>query len=327
MKLLDVKGLKVTIQSPEQKLDIVRGIDFSLSRGEKLGIVGESGCGKSITALALMSLLPNQAAISGEITFDGSNLLKVSNRQMNQIRGNRIGMIFQEPMTALNPVKTIGDQIAESLILHKNLSRDQRTNRVQELLSQVGMPVKRFPLNTYPHQLSGGQRQRVMIAMAIACDPDILIADEPTTALDVTVQEQILNLISELVAKSGMALIMISHDLGVIAQTTEKVMVMYSGKAVETGSTLEVFKNMKHPYTNGLFAAIPKPGSSLTENRKRLFSIPGQVLSPLEVTDTCSFADRCQYVSEECRSTSLLPSKVGESHFVWCFHPVNGGKS
>lgn len=327
MTLLDVKNMGVTLDAVDGPLEIVRDISFTLQKGEKLGIVGESGCGKSISALAITSLLPPGARIDGEINLKGDNLLQYLKKQMYHVRGNLIGMIFQEPMTALNPVKTIGSQIGEALCLHMNLERREIKTRVEELMEQVGMPVSRFPLNLYPHQLSGGQRQRVMIAMAIACEPDLLIADEPTTALDVTVQEQILDLITDLVDRLGMALIMISHDLGVIAQTTEKVAVMYTGRLVETGRTVDVFKNMAHPYTHGLFSAIPKKGSSLQGERKRLYSIAGQVPDLAFLPKGCNFQDRCRFATEICREKEPEAHNVGPEHDAWCYHPLNRKKT
>ncbi len=326
MTLLQVKNLSVSINTLDGPVEITSGIDFSIEKGERLGIVGESGCGKSVTALTLMSLLPPDSIVSGEILLEGENLLALNAKEMCRVRGKRIGMIFQEPMTALNPVMTIGSQISESLILHENLSRSEIRGRVGDLMKRVGLPVERFSLELYPHQLSGGQRQRVMIAMAIACRPDLLVADEPTTALDVTVQEQILDLISELAAQSGMALIMISHDLGIIAQTTEQVMVMYAGRIMEEGRTVDVFQQMTHPYSRGLFAAIPKPGSSQLKGRKRLHSIPGSVPDLRSVILGCRFSERCSFVTGECRKAEPLKSNIGKGHRVWCYHPVSGKK-
>ncbi|MBU2513157.1 ABC transporter ATP-binding protein [bacterium] len=326
MTLLQAIDLGVKINTMDGSLEIIDQVSFSVDRGDKLGIVGESGCGKSITALALMSLLPPNSQISGQILLDGENILGLTRKQLCEIRGNRIGIIFQEPMTALNPVKTIGSQISESLVLHANLNKKQIIERVVELMECVELPVKRFPLNLYPHQLSGGQRQRVMIATAIACKPDLLIADEPTTALDVTVQEQILDLIKDLVNQYDMALMMISHDLGVIAQTTEKVMVMYAGQVMEQGNTEDVFKQMAHPYTHGLFSAIPKTGSSLITGRKRLQSIPGQVPDPRNKIFGCKFADRCSFSSDECRKSRPEQTMINQKHSVWCYHPIKTGK-
>ena len=322
MALLKVENLYVTLNTLDGPLQIIKGVDFSIEKGERLGIVGESGCGKSITSLAVMALLPPGARVEGEILLNGQNINLLNSSEMCRIRGDKIGMIFQEPMTALNPVKTIGAQVAESLILHRKMKKAQIRYKVEELLKSVDMPVKRFSLNLYPHQLSGGQRQRVMIAMAIACKPDILIADEPTTALDVTVQEQILDLIKELAVKYGMALIMISHDLGVIAQTTEKVMVMYAGKAMEQGRTSQVFNHMGHPYTHGLFAAIPKPGSSLIKGKKRLSTIPGSVPDPKENIRGCIFAPRCSSADDICLKAEPGRYFIEPDHHIKCFHPV-----
>lgn len=322
MKLLEVENLCVTIDTLDGPLQIIKGVEFSIEKGERLGIVGESGCGKSITTLGLMSLLPPKSKVSGQILLNGENINLFNQDRMCKIRGNKLGMIFQEPMTALNPVKTIGAQIAESLILHRKMKKRQIKQEVEQLLDSVELPVDRFGLNLYPHQLSGGQRQRIMIAMAIACKPDILIADEPTTALDVTVQDQILQLIKELVTKFSMSLIMISHDLGVIAQTTQKVMIMYAGRIMEQGKTSQVFKHMSHPYTKGLFAAIPKPGSSEVEGKKRLSTIPGNVPDPQSVHKGCIFSPRCSFTSDICRESEPVKSDIAPGHHIRCFHPI-----
>ncbi len=323
MALLQVQDLLITLKTAHGPQEVISHVSFSMDAGEKLGIVGESGCGKSITALALMSLLPPDSRISGKILLEGRNITNLNSREICSIRGNRIGMIFQEPMTALNPVKQIGAQVSESIYLHTKLNRKQTLEQVIELMDKVGLPMERFPLNLYPHQLSGGQRQRVMIAMAIACSPDILIADEPTTALDVTVQEQILDLIQDLADSSGMALVMISHDLGVIAQTAENVMVMYTGNVVEMGSTIDVFQNMLHPYTHGLFSAIPHVGSSAKQSKKRLSSIPGQVPELHLRPNGCNFANRCQRASSICNEKEPSETRISEHHQVWCYHPLN----
>ena len=322
MTLLKVQDLCVSLKTAYGRQDVISNINFCLNAGEKLGIVGESGCGKSITALALMSLLPPDSKTRGRIILEGRDILNLNSKEICSIRGNRIGMIFQEPMTALNPVKQIGAQISESIDLHLKLNRKQTLERVTELMDKVGLPVDRFGLNLYPRQLSGGQRQRVMIAMAIAGNPDILIADEPTTALDVTVQEQILNLIRDLADSSGMALIMISHDLGVIAQTAQNVMVMYTGNIVEMGSTVDVYQNMLHPYTFGLFSAIPHAGSSSHLERKRLTSIPGQVPQLHQRPIGCNFADRCMRASKICKTKEPMATRVSDHHQVWCYHPL-----
>jgi len=322
MTLLNIENLTVSINTAQGPIDIIKQVDLRMAAGEKLGIVGESGCGKSITALAIMSLLPEKSIVSGTVQLNGEDLLALSPAQMCKIRGNQVAMIFQEPMTALNPVKTIGNQIGESLYLHLKLGKKDARDRVCQLMENVGLPVGRFPLGLYPHQLSGGQRQRIMIAMAIACEPDLLIADEPTTALDVTVQEQILDLILELADQAGMGLIIISHDLGVIAQTTKKIMVMYTGNMFEKGPTVEVFKHMAHPYTQGLFSAIPKSGISTRSERTRLYTIPGQVPEIHIRSEGCSFADRCNRVLAECRVQHPPIVDLGNHHQAWCFNPL-----
>ena len=324
MTLLQVKNLNVTIDTPDGPVEIVKTTNFSLDKNDTLGIVGESGCGKSITALAIMSLLPPQSTVSGQILLEDQDLLLLKENRLCNIRGNRIGMIFQEPMTALNPVQTIGYQIAETLMLHKKMEKARITAQVKDLMEKVGLDVNRFPLNLYPHQLSGGQRQRVMIAMVIACRPDLLIADEPTTALDVTVQEQILDLINDLARRYGMALIMISHDLGVIAQTTQNVMVMYAGTMMEKGRTIDVFQHMAHPYTYGLFASIPKPGSSRRDTKQPLYSIPGHVPDLRRRFTGCRFAERCFRAQQQCRLKEPPQVTLGNGHDVWCFHPLTG---
>jgi peptide/nickel transport system ATP-binding protein len=323
MSLLTIQNLSVSLKTAQGMQDVIRHVDFTMDAGEQLGIVGESGCGKSIFALALMSLLPPHSQTKGKIILEAQDLLGLNSNEICSIRGNRIGMIFQEPMTALNPVQKIGTQIGESIRLHFKLNRQQTLERVTELMDKVGLPVSRFPLNLYPHQLSGGQRQRVMIAMAIACNPALLIADEPTTALDVTVQEQILDLIRDLADASGMALIMISHDLGVIAQTTQRVMVMYTGNIVEMGNTVDVFQNMSHPYTHGLFSAIPHVDASKYPQRKRLTSIPGQVPELHNRPVGCNFADRCPRTSKRCRKNEPPATRVSDHHWVWCYHPLS----
>jgi len=327
MTLLQVKNLNIAIDTPDGRIEIVKQVNLSVDKNDTLGIVGESGCGKSITALGIMSLLPTHSMVSGKILLEEQDLLALDEEQMCRIRGNRIGMIFQEPMTALNPVQTIGVQVAEALDLHKQLQKAEITSRVENLMEKVGLNVRRFPLNLYPHQLSGGQRQRVMIAMMIACRPDLLIADEPTTALDVTVQEQILELINDLAQKYGMALIMISHDLGVIAQTTKNVMVMYAGRIMEQGNTVDVFYNMAHPYTYGLFVSIPKTGSSRLETKKRLKSIPGHVPDLRENIKGCPFAPRCFRAQDTCRLQDPPPIAFGNGHTAWCFYPLVEKKS
>ncbi len=318
MPLLDVKNLSVGLQTQRGPADAVRDINFSLERGETLGLVGESGCGKSITALALMGLLPENASVRGSICFDGHELLSLPDDAMRQIRGNRIGMIFQEPMTALNPVHTIGAQVAEPLRLHRGLSKNEARKQVIELLQRVGIANAAKRVDAYPHQFSGGQRQRITIAMALACGPDLLIADEPTTALDVTVQGQILDLIHDLVQERSMALILISHDLGVIAQNVSRMLVMYGGGVVETGPTASVFANRAHPYTLGLFGARPRLQQAGT-GPARLTTIPGIVPELIDLPDGCPFSDRCAFAVPHCAEERPPPVSIGPDHSASCF--------
>ncbi len=308
--MLDVQGLSVAIGTAP----ILSEVTFSLARGETLGLVGESGSGKSMTALAVMGLLPERARASGRVAFDGVELLAADEAALCALRGRRIGMVFQEPMTALNPLSSIGRQIAEPLRLHLRLGHGEVRARVRRLLERVGLPAPRFQPGLYPHQLSGGQRQRVMIAMALACGPDLLIADEPTTALDVTIQAQILDLIGAITAESGMGLLLITHDLGVVSRSVRRVMVMYAGRVVEEGLTAAVFAARRHPYTRGLFAASPHarpPGPGA-----RLQAIPGQVPEPGRLSPGCAFAPRCPRVQPDCL---LAPPPLVDG--VACLHP------
>ena len=315
MALLEVNDLHVRLQTQRGPADAVRGIGFTLERGETMGIVGESGCGKSITVQSLMGLLPSSAHVTGSIRFDGTELVGRSEREMCQIRGNRIGMIFQEPMTALNPLHTIARQVGEPLRLHRGLSTGEARKQSLALLTRVGIPDAAARLDAYPHQFSGGQRQRIGIAMALACGPDLLIADEPTTALDVTIQKQILDLIKELVAERGMALILISHDLGVIAQSASKMLVMYGGSAVESGPTATVFAGHIHPYTQGLFRARPALGAP---RGQRLATIPGSVPELVDLPPGCPFAGRCCFTIAACHTTTPPPVTLPEGHVVRC---------
>jgi peptide/nickel transport system ATP-binding protein len=313
--LLEVRDLQVKLQTHRGAALAVRGASFTLERGQTLGLVGESGCGKSMTAMALMGLLPENAQTSGSIRFDGAELTAKSDAQMCEIRGNRIGMIFQEPMTALNPVHSIGHQVAEPLRLHRRLSAGAARKEAIALLDRVGIPDAARRIDAYPHQFSGGQRQRITIAMALACGPDLLIADEPTTALDVTIQRQILELIGELVAERGMALLLISHDLGVIAQNVARMLVMYGGSVVESGPTTEVFAHRMHPYTLGLFAARPGLRS---QKGQRLAMIPGTVPELVDLPAGCPFAGRCAFTIPECHLTVPPPVEVGPDHRARC---------
>ena len=326
MTLLEVSNLQVRLQTHRGPADAVRGVGFSLARGETLGLIGESGCGKSLTAMSLMGLLPDSAEVSGSIRFDGEELVGRTDAQMCKLRGNRIGMVFQEPMTALNPVHTIGRQVAEPLRLHRGLHAAAARAAAIALLDRVGIPSASQRFDAYPHQFSGGQRQRITIAMALACSPDLLIADEPTTALDVTIQQQILDLISDLVAERNMALILISHDLGVISQNVDRMLVMYGGSVVESGSTASVFSAMAHPYTRGLFAARPHLGAVHTPGQRvRLHTIAGTVPELVNLPVGCPFAGRCTYTIGACQHTrpdaTLVATDADGKHEVRCLRP------
>ena len=315
--LLSVRNLKTYFYTDEGVVRAVDGLTYDLHKGETLGIVGESGCGKSVHALSVMRLIPTPPGkiVEGEILFEGKNLLKLPDEEMRHIRGNRIAMIFQEPMTSLNPVLTIGEQIAEAVILHQRLDKKAAWERAIEMLERVKMPVARERIKDYPHQFSGGMRQRVMIAMALSCNPSILIADEPTTALDVTIQAQILDLIRELQQEFNMAVIMITHNLGVVAELTDNVVVMYAGKPVEHADVNRIFQDPKHPYTWGLLHSIPK----LYERKERLIPIEGQPPSLIDLPPGCPFAPRCQFAMEICVQADPPDYDVGPSHTAKCY--------
>ena len=315
MPLLEVDNLHIGLQTQRGPAQAVRGVSFSLERGQTLGIVGESGCGKSITVMSLMGLLPATAKVTGSIRLDGQELIGQPESALCRIRGNRIGMIFQEPMTALNPVHTIARQVGEPLRLHRGLTAKQARAEALNLLQRVGIPDAASRLDAYPHQFSGGQRQRIGIAMALACGPDLLIADEPTTALDVTIQKQVLDLIQNLVAEMGMALILISHDLGVIANSVQRMLVMYGGSVVESGPTRALFANRAHPYTKGLFAARPVIGAP---KGQRLATIRGSVPELVDLPAGCPFAGRCSYTVNACQSTRPPAVMLPDDHAVRC---------
>ena len=324
--MLTVTDLHVTLNTARGPAEALRGVDLQLARGATLGLIGESGCGKSMTALAVMGLLPAGAVVGGSIKLNGQELVGLDDAAMCKLRGNRIGMVFQEPMTALNPLHTIGDQIAEPLRLHDGLTRSAARAQALRLLERVRLPQAARRLDAYPHQLSGGQRQRVTIAMALACGPDLLIADEPTTALDVQVQGEILDLIRELVDASGMALLIISHDLGVMARTVARLLVMYGGTVVESGPTDEVFAQLAHPYTRGLFAARPRMGAARVDGQKpRLATIPGRVPELVDMPAGCPFADRCAWVVDACRAALPVPVVVGPAHAARCIRIGESG--
>lgn len=316
--LLDVSGLGITLRTHRGLAQAVRNVNFQLARGETIGLIGESGSGKSLTAMALMGLLPQGAATQGRVTFAGDDLLALPEPRMCRIRGQRIGMIFQEPMTALNPVHTIGAQVAEPLRLHRGLSARQARAAALDLLDRVGIPQPAQRIDAYPHQFSGGQRQRITIAMALACKPDLLIADEPTTALDVTVQQQILDLIADLVDEHRMSLILISHDLGVISQNVDRMLVMYGGTVVESGSTGQVFEHMAHPYTRGLLAARPRMASAGASQKARLSTIAGTVPELSDLPTGCPFAGRCSFTADACWTSNPPDVQPQPGHVVRC---------
>jgi len=311
--LLEIDDLHIAFAGRSGAVPAVRGVSLTIDRGEVVGLVGESGCGKSVTALAVLRLLPTPPAQirAAHIAFAGQDLLALPEREMRRMRGHRIAMIFQEPMTALNPVFTIGHQIGESLQIHLGLGRAERRRRSAELLAQVGIADPERRLGDYPHQLSGGQRQRVMIAMALACDPDLLIADEPTTALDVTIQAQILALLNRLQQERGLAVLLITHDMGVVAQTADRVAVMYAGQIVEQAATVDLFAEPRHPYTHGLLASIPRPGV------ERLTPIPGQLPPLTALPAGCAFTDRCAWAQATCR-TAPPPVHGDPDHWRRC---------
>ena len=320
MPLLDVTDLRVTLPTARGPALALRGVGFAMERGDTLGLIGESGCGKSMTALALMGLLPEGAQVTGSIRFDGRELLGLDDAALCTLRGNRIGMVFQEPMTALNPLHTIGDQVAEPLRLHHGASRAAARAEALRLLDRVQLPQAAQRLAAYPHQLSGGQRQRVCIAMALACGPDLLIADEPTTALDPPLQREVLDLIAELVRDTGMGLLLISHDLALMAQRVARLLVMYGGSVVEDGPAAAVTVQPAHPYTRGLQAARPRLDAP---RGTRLLTIPGQVPELADLPAGCPYAGRCERVVDTCRAAPVAPVAVAPSHRARCLRPLS----
>ncbi|WP_409305101.1 ABC transporter ATP-binding protein [Peribacillus sp. SCS-155] len=316
--LLEIKDLKVTFPTDNKRtIRAIDGVNLTLNKGEILGIVGESGSGKSITSLSVMGLISENGTVEGEINFNNVNLLTKSETEMRKVRGAQIAMIFQDPMTSLNPVYTIGNQISEAILLHQNVSKAEAINRTISLLRLVGIPSPEERIHEYPHKFSGGMRQRAMIAMALACEPDVLIADEPTTALDVTIQAQILDLLKDVQQKMGMSVIMITHDLGVVAETCHRVAVMYAGHIVEEADVVTLFKNPRHPYTKGLLASLPRLGST-----HRLTPIQGQPPQMSTEIRGCRFASRCPFVSEKCVQQDQILQSVGNGHLVRCHKEV-----
>jgi len=323
--ILDVQGLETTFKTPDGVVHAVNGVSFGLKEGETLGVVGESGCGKSVTMLSVLGLIPNPPGkiTAGKAFFSGQDLVKMSNEEIRHVRGAQIAMIFQDPMTSLNPVLTIGKQLEEPLMLHIGMTKTQARERAAELLTMVGIPNAKDRLNDYPHQYSGGMRQRVMIAMALSCSPQILIADEPTTALDVTIQAQIVELVKRLRDELGMAIIWITHDLGVVAGLAQRVMVMYGGYIIEEAPVRELYANPTHPYTLGLLGSLPRV-NELT--REKLYSIEGQPPVLFQKPTACPFAPRCKWVVEHCWQENPPLMTVGPEHTAACWVDTKTGR-
>jgi len=314
--LLSVQDLHLEFKTSRGILNALNGIEFDVWRGEFFGLVGETGCGKTVTGLSVLRLLPRSAKITqGEIRFDDENLLALSQSEMQHVRGGRIAMIFQDPSSSLNPVFTIGSQMLRVIRQHLKLDEKQARAQAEQMLAAVGLPDVKRVMNSYPHQLSGGQQQRVMIAMALSCKPRLLIADEPTTALDVTIQAQILRLLRDLQEQFDFSMILITHNLGVVAQTCDRLAVLYAGHVAESGTTREIFTNPQHPYTRGLMNAIPKPGS----RGKAMAAIPGSVPSNPGALTGCPFAPRCEFAFDRCRTEAPGMFEVKDGHFAACF--------
>jgi oligopeptide/dipeptide ABC transporter ATP-binding protein len=315
--LVSVENLKTYFYTEDGTVPAIDGVSFEVKKGETLAIVGESGSGKSVTSLSIMRLIPSPPGkiLEGDIKFQGESLLTKSDKEMRAIRGNRISMIFQEPMTSLNPVYKVGDQISETIILHQKKNKKEALTEAINLLNLVGIPEPERRINQYPHELSGGMRQRVMIAIALACHPELLIADEPTTALDVTIQNQILQLMKNLKQKSNMSIMLITHDLGVVAEMADRVVVMYSGQIVEQGDVFTIFENPKHPYTEGLLKSMP----SAEKRVGKLYAIDGVVPNPLNLPPGCRFADRCEYATALCHQEMPQIQQINEDEIVRCW--------
>ncbi len=324
MALLEVDNLQTHFFTDAGQLPSVDGVSFTIDKGETVGIVGESGCGKSVTAMSILRLIPQPPGriVGGQIRFKGRDLATLPDAQLRKVRGNEISVIFQEPMTSLNPVYTVGDQIMEAILLHQAVEEEQARKIAIDMLDKVGIPEPETSIDKYPHQMSGGQKQRVMIAMALSCRPDLLIADEPTTALDVTIQAQILELIRDLQKSNNMGVMLITHDLGVVAETCDRVVVLYGGRVAETANAIDLFDRPTHPYTAGLLQSLPDralPGS-------RLSTIRGMVPPPTEFPAGCRFNNRCPRATADC---GTLPPKhdLGNGHEVWCHHPLTAEES
>jgi peptide/nickel transport system ATP-binding protein/oligopeptide transport system ATP-binding protein len=314
--LLQIRSLSTHFFTEEGVVRAVENVDLEIHPGEILSLVGESGCGKSVTGLSILRLIPSPPGriVSGEILFDGRNLLQLEETEMEKVRGNDISMIFQEPMTSLNPVFTIGDQIMEAILLHQGLNKGEARKRAIEMLDRVKIPDPEVKIDAYPHQLSGGMRQRAMIAMALSCQPKLLIADEPTTALDVTIQAQVLELLKEIQREMGMSVMLITHDLGVVSEIADRVAVMYAGRIFEYGTIEAIFGQVRNPYTRGLMNSIPL----LEEKKKRLNAIPGQVPDPMDLPVGCKFNPRCYLMIEECKKGEIPLFQVDGDHFSRC---------
>ena len=315
--VLEVRNLKTHFHTDEGVVPAVDGVDFTLKKGKTLCVVGESGCGKSVTAYTVMRLIPMPPGKveSGEILYKGKDLVKLTENEMRDIRGNEIAMIFQEPMTSLNPVYTIGNQIVEAIVLHQKVKPKEARQRAIKMLTKVGIPDAEMRIDEYPHQMSGGMKQRVMIAMALSCNPEVLIADEPTTALDVTIQAGYLRLLKEIQAETGVGIIFITHDFGIVAKMCDRVAVMYAGRIVETGDVRQIFNEPAHPYSEALLASVPK----LEERTQRLYSIEGQPPPLFDLPPGCPFAPRCAYVQDVCREAYPVRSQIGDEHTASCW--------
>ena len=319
--LLSVEDLVVKYFLRTSTCEAVNGVSFTIDKGERVGLVGETGAGKTTTALSILDLVPNPPGgiVSGKIILNGEDVLTKSASEVRKIRGNDVAMIFQDPMTSLNPVMTVGDQIMEVVRLHNDIGKFEAMDKAKEMLELVGIPGERYL--EYPHQFSGGMKQRVLIAMALACNPKLLIADEPTSALDVTIQAQVLDLINGLRERLGMSLLLITHDLGVVAETCDRVMIMYAGSIVESGTIRAVYKNIKHPYTKGLFGSIPR----LDIESDRLEPIKGMMPDPSNLPEGCAFCERCPNAIERCKTERPKLEDIGDGHFVACFNPLKEG--
>lgn len=320
MNILEIEDLHTYFYTEKGIVQSIKGINFSVPKGKTVAIVGESGSGKSVTAQSIMRLIAAPGKIvKGKVLFEGENLVQKNNREMRKIRGNKISMIFQEPMSSLNPVHTCGQQVIEVLRIHQKLSTKEARNQAIELFKMVGIPSPEQRIDEYPHQLSGGMRQRIMIAIALACKPQVLIADEPTTALDVTIQAQILELMKSLQKKLGMAILLITHDLGVVAETADDVIVMYGGTVVEKGPVEKIFENPCHPYTKGLLLSIPRLEGKGKVGKERLYAIEGSVPNPLHLLAGCSFWPRCSYATDKCKTTAPNLFKIDSEREVSCW--------